>query len=38
MNKIEEIDCKSSPEMEIYNTWMEYSEKLFQELTKKLLT
>ena len=37
MNKIEEVDCKSSPEMEIYNMWMEYSENLLQELTKELL-
>lgn len=37
MNKIEEITCKSSPEMEIYNIRMEYSENLFQELTKELL-
>lgn len=37
MNKIEEISGEISPEMEIYNMWMEYSENLLQELTKELL-
>jgi len=37
MDKIEEITCETSPEMEIYNIWMEFSENLLQELTKELL-
>jgi hypothetical protein len=37
MNKIEEISGDLSPEMENYNRWMEYTDKLFQESTKQLL-
>lgn len=37
MDKIEEITCETSPEMEIYNIWMEFSENLLQELTKEFL-
>lgn len=37
MNKIEEISGELSPEMENYNRWMGYADKLFQESTKQLL-
>lgn len=37
MNNFEEISGNLLPEMNVYNIWMEYAEKLFRELTKELL-